>query len=179
MGDFIAGLFVVALCGGVLLLLWKIFAIAIKQIRKNKADERKYHYIFHGFFKHTEGLPLASGVDIEFFYCRDRVIFRKDAQEMSLACDKIMSIDVTSGENLKSQAATGAIAGKYLLGGLGGAVIGAALTASLYFVITYKYESELKFILLAIPSIGGAGVSPYKIVKYFKAHHVRAGQIDL
>ena len=108
----------------------------------------KYSAIYYGLLKHVEGLPIASGAIIEFFYGKSKITFKKDNQEISLDCAKIISMDVVLGKDIKSQATTGAIAGKYLLGGLGGAVIGAMLATTFYFVIIYNKDNENKTILI-------------------------------
>jgi len=57
-------------------------------------------------------------------------------------------MDIVLGKDIKSQVATRAVAGKYLLGGLGGAVIGAMLATTFYFVINYSKDGENRIVLL-------------------------------
>ena len=139
--------------------------------RQQEAKENgliKYSAIYSEMLKHIEGLPIASGSFVEFFYGRKKITFKKDNQEISLECDKIISMDLVLGKDVKSQAATGAIAGKYLLGGLGGAVLGAILTTTFYFVIIYKKDNENKTILL---DTTGSELPFKKIMDDFKSSH--------
>jgi hypothetical protein len=133
----------------------------------------KYSAIYAGLIKHIEGLPVASGSVIEFFYGKKKVTFKKDNQEISLECEKIVSMDLVLGKDVKAQAATGAVAGKYLLGGLGGAAFGALLATTFYFVILYKKDDEIKTILL---DSTGSDLPFKKILDDFKSNYHRETQ---
>jgi hypothetical protein len=137
----------------------------------------KFSAIYAGLLKHIEGLPIASGAIIEFFYGKNKITFKKDNQEISLECDKIISMDLVLGKDVKSQATTGAIAGKYLLGGLGGAALGAILSTTFYFTILYKKDNENKTILL---DSTGSDIPFKKILDDFKSsHHTETQRIEL
>jgi hypothetical protein len=154
--------------GGVTLL----FVNNLKKWNKQKdAKEKgliKFSAIYTGLLKHIEGLPIASGTIIEFFYGKQKITFKKENQEISLENNKIVSMDLVLGKDVKSQATTGAIAGKYLLGGLGGAALGAILLTTIYFVILYKKDDENKTILL---DTTGSDVPFKKILDDFKSSH--------
>jgi len=153
------------------------FFMAWKSFQKKKIDIEKYSAIYSGIFKHTEGLPLASGVQVELFYSKEKITFKKDQQDIVLECDRIIDMDTIFGKDVASKAATGAIAGKMIGGGLTGAAIGALATSTLYFVITYKKDGEMSYILLDTALSGSIS---QKITKDFKANnHREATTIEL
>ena len=139
-----------------------------KQQNSKKSGLIKYSAMYTGLLKHIEGLPLSSGCVIEFFYGRNNITFKKDNQEISLECNKITSMDIVLGKDIKSQVATGAVAGKYLLGGLGGAAIGAMLATTFYFVINYTKDGENKIVLL---DSTGSDLPFKKILDDFKINY--------
>jgi len=141
-----------------------------KTKRKKEAMLVKYSSLYHGVMKHFEGLPLASGVDVEVFYGREKITFKKEQQEISLECNRIVDIDTVFGKDVASQASTGAIAGKMIVGGVGGAVIGALAASTMYFILTYTNGEEQKYILLDIAMSGSLSS---KIAKDFKANNQR------
>ena len=138
-----------------------------------ETSEKKEQYKADIFctFKHVEGLPLANGVDVEIYYSSEKITFLKEKQEISLLVSKIQSIDVVTGKDLKNQISSGAIAGKYIIGGTTGALIGAALSTTLYFVITYKSEDEYKFLIL---DTAYSTTYAYKIKKDFDMNNDNA-----
>ena len=77
-------------------------------------------------------------------------------------------MDIVLGKDIKAQAATGAVAGKYLFGGLGGAAIGAMLATTFCLVILYKKDDEKKTILL---DSTGSDLPFKKILNDFKNNH--------
>ena len=77
----------------------------------------------------------------------EAITFVKDNQEFRLDRSKVNSIDVVTGKNLKSELTSGAIAGKFVLGGLSGAVIGSIANTSLYLVMSYDNDGEYKEII--------------------------------
>jgi len=158
-----------------------LFMVNLKRwnkLQKTKDDGFiKYSAIYYGKLKHIEGLPITSGVLIDFFYGNKKLTFKKDEQEIFLDCDKIISMDVVLGKDVKSNAATGAVAGKYLLGGISGAAIGAMLATTFYFVILYKKDSENKTIIL---DSTGSDLPFKKIFNDFKStHHTETQKIEL
>jgi len=160
-------LFFVIVFGGGFALMFILMAQIAAGDRK---DIEKYSAIFSRQFKHIEGLPIASGVGVWLFYSKNKIVFKKDKQEIILECEKIIDMDLCTGKTANSQIASGAIAGKYVIGGSGGAVIGSLLAANFYFIITYKKDDEKRFIVL---DTAMAGTIPSKIIKHFKANHRR------
>jgi len=128
----------------------------------------KYSAIYAGLLKHVEGLPIARGSVIEFYYGREKITFKKDNQEISLDRSKIINMESFLGEDAKSQAAAGAVAGKYLLGGLGGAVIGAMMATTFYLSVIYNNGEENKTILL---DTTGSDLPLKKILSDFKSNN--------
>lgn len=108
--------------------------------------------------KHINGLPIPQGVIIDVFYCDDKIVFKKDTQEISVAKDKITSIETVTGKDIDT---TGAVAG-FLVFGLAGAILGAS---TVYMLITYESEGEQKGITL---DTYASGLTPSKIVNDFK-----------
>lgn len=139
--------------------------MAKKQSRNKKETEKQYDAHLSGLFKHMDGLPIPSGVLVNLYYGKRCLVIKKEQQEFTLNSDKIVDIDVVLGKDIKQQAAVGATVGKYVLGGLTGAALGAILTMSFYLVVTFKKDEENNFILLdTANSLAVAN----KIVKDFK-----------
>ncbi|MDR2167741.1 MAG: hypothetical protein LBE35_07835 [Clostridiales bacterium] len=141
-----------------------------KQENAKKDEAEKYSAIYDGLFKHSEGLPLATGVMVQLFYGKEKITFKKDLQEISLELNRIIDIDTVFGKDAKGDAASGATAGAVIGGGLTGAAIGAMLATSTYLVITYEKDGEPAYILL---DTAQTGLLANKIVKDFKANHQR------
>lgn len=97
--------------------------------------------------KHISGLPLPQNVYVDVMYNDEKIIIKKDNTVISIAKSKVQSIDRTTGENIRNQAA-GAVAGKYLIGGAGGAFIGAIIATKIYLVISYNSDGKDKYIVL-------------------------------
>ena len=135
---------------------------------ESKTKKEKYGAIKKGYLKHIEGLPLAGGVFVDAYYCPDKIIFVKENQEISVAINKIVSIDCTQGSDIKSQKATGAIAGKYILGGLSGAIIGSLAASTTYFIITYKSDDGIKYIIFDVDASSNFA---YGVAKDFKQNY--------
>lgn len=135
---------------------------------ESKTKKEKYGAAKKGYLKHIEGLPLAGGVFVDTYYCPDKIVFVKENQEISIAMNKIISIDCTQGSDIKSQKATGAIAGKYILGGLSGAIIGSLAASTTYFIITYKSDDEIKYIIFDVDASSNFA---YSVKKDFKLNY--------
>lgn len=135
---------------GVLLYHWyNSYTKSLEHQAKKRSLEQKYNAKLSADLKHIEGLPLPSGVAVKVFYSDKEIVFLKDNQEISISLNKVVSIDSTTGANLKSEVAGGAVAGKFILGGTMGAVIGSLAATTIYIVITYKSsENERKYIIL-------------------------------
>jgi len=161
-----------------------ITALFVNNTKKwNKQQEAKEYGLikfsasYAGLVKHVDGLPITTGSIIEFFYGKKKITFKKDNQEISLDCEKICSMDIVLGKDIKSQAATGAVAGKLLLGGIGGAAVGAMLATTFYFVIVYNKDNENKTILL---DSTGSDLPFKKILDDFKDNYLKeAKKIEL
>jgi len=149
-----------------------IFIVNLKKWNKvqNTKNEGliKYSAIFYGKLRHTEGLPIASGSIVDFFYGNKKITFKKDNQEIFLETGKIISMDLVLGKDMKSQVAAGAVAGKYLIGGLGGAALGALLTTTFYLVIIYEKDGENKTIIM---DSTGSDFPFKKMFSDFKSNH--------
>ena len=157
------------MCGCIALMVFAAYKWK-RQIADRKKEVEKYSAILSGKFKLVEGLPLASGMIVDLFYGREKITFKKDDQEISLECGKIVDMDTITGKDAKSQAVSGAIAGKIIGGGLAGAAIGALAAMTIYFVIAYKKDDEVQYILLDTEP---SGLLASKIVKDFKANNPR------
>lgn len=149
--------------------------IAYKGYKKSSAgaktkvnDKERFGATMNATLKHTEGLPIANGVPVEVFYGPDKFVFKKDNQEISVSRDKITSVDCVTGKDLKGQAAAGAVAGKYILGGMTGAVIGSLVATTTYLTISYVSGGENKFIVLDTYM---SGTFALKVQKDFKQNN--------
>ena len=118
---------------------------------KKKTTEQRlsqYSATMSAQLKHTSGLPLAAGVPVTMYYGPDKIVFKKDKQEISISREKITSIDGVTGKDIKSKQLSGAAAGKFLLGGTAGAKIGSLVATTIYLVISYTSNGENKYIIL-------------------------------
>ena len=158
MDVFIVSIICLALIGGLGYLWYKGFKGSVKNQQAKNANKAKYNPKYTGQMKHINGLPLPQGVVIDLFYCEDKIIFKKDNQEISISKDKITSIETVTGKDIDT---SGAVAG-YLVFGLAGAVLGAS---TVYMLITYESEGEQKGITLDTYM---SGFAPGKIVNDFK-----------
>ena len=119
--------------------------------------------------KHTEGLPIAKGVPVEVYYGPEKVVFKKDKQEISIARSKITGIDCVTGKDIKARQV--AATGKYLLGGMTGAVIGSLVATTTYLVISYTSDGKDKYVML---DTAASGTFALKVQKDFKQHDTSA-----
>ena len=143
--------------------------------KKNKL-EGNYNAIFYGTLKHISGLPIASDAAIEVCYCQDKFVFLNGKQEITLALDKVKSVDCVTKNDL-SKAMTGAAAGKYILGGLTGAVIGSITATDMCLIISYESSGENKLIALNQNTASGFGK---KVENAFKnSSYYKETKIDL
>lgn len=121
--------------------------------------------------KHTEGLPIAKGVPVEVYYGPEKVVFKKDKQEISIARSKITGIDCVTGKDIKARQVAGAATGKYILGGMTGAVIGSLVATTTYLVISYTSDGKDKYVML---DTAASGTFALKVQKDFKQHDTSA-----
>lgn len=117
--------------------------------------------------KHTEGLPIAKGVLLGVYYGPEKVVFKKDKQEISIARNKIKSIDCVTGKDIKAKQLAGAATGKYVIGGTMGAVIGSLAATTTYLVISYTSDGKDKYVIL---DTANSGTFALKVQKDFKQH---------
>ena len=118
---------------------------------KKKTTEQRlsqYSATMSAQLKHTSGLPLSAGVPVTMYYGPDKIVFKKDKQEISISREKITSIDGVTGKDIKSKQLSGGAAGKFLLGGTAGAIIGSLVATTIYLVISYTSNGENKYIIL-------------------------------
>ena len=141
-----------------------------KAQKKQRADREKYDPIYHAVLKHTDGLPIVQGAETNTFYCEDKFVFVRDNKEVSVAMDKVLSVDWVTGKNLSSQQVTGAAAGALVFGGISGAVLGSLIATTYYLVITYKSNNEVKHIVMDCYLSGSFGS---KVQKHFKENNYR------
>lgn len=149
-------------------LLYKHFS-AKKQTEKKRLA--RYGATESGTLKHADGLPLAKGVLVEVFYGPEKIVFKKDKQEISIARNKIAGIDCVTGKDIKGQQLAGAATGKYVLGGMTGAVIGSLAATTTYLVVSYTSESKDKYVIL---DTAASGMFALKVQKDFKKHDTSA-----
>ena len=129
-----------------------------------------------GTLKHVSGLPLAKGLMVEMFYGPDKIVFKKDGQEISVARDKVTGIDFVTGDGSGRKALAGAASGKYVAGGAGAAV-GALAAIDTYLVISYTSDGQNKSVKL---DAAGSGMFPSKVAKDFqKTHRAKRTKIEL
>lgn len=122
-----------------------------KSVAKKKEQDsnaERFGTAMHSTLKHVDGLPIAQGTLVDVYYGPDKFVFTKDGQEFVVAREKITSVDVVTGKDLKSQQLGGAAAGKIILGGMSGAIIGTLIATTTYLVISYISNDETKFIIL-------------------------------
>ena len=154
--------------GFVGLMIWVICKSFINSSERKQTIEeqkQKFNAVDCAELKHNSGLPFPEGVPVEVFYGKEKITFKKDEQIATVDYSKIRSIDVITGSELKKDVATGAIAGKYIIGGLAGAAVGALLATSTYLVIGYESNNENKTIIL---DTAMSGLFSNRIQKFYK-----------
>lgn len=132
-------------------LAYVVYILRKRSAAKKRAAEKRlsqYGATMSAQLKHISGLPLAEGVMVTMYYGPDKIVFKKDKQEISIAKNKITSIDGVTGKDIKSRQLSGAAAGKFILGGTAGAVIGSLVATTIYLVISYKSGEANKYVIL-------------------------------
>ena len=132
-------------------IVYVVYVLRKHSTAKKKTTEQRlsqYSATMSAQLKHTSGLPLAAGVPVTMYYGPDKIVFKKDKQEISISREKITSIDGVTGKDIKSKQLSGAAAGKFLLGGTAGAIIGSLVATTIYLVISYTSNGENKYIIL-------------------------------
>lgn len=145
--DFIIWVFVIGIFAGVGYLFFKLCKTSVKRIGEIEKDKTQFNAKELATLKHTSGLPLPKDVFIDVMYNDEKIVFKKDGTVISVSKDKIQSIDRTTGKSLHDQAA-GAVIGKHIIGGTGGALLGAIIATKFYLIITYNSDGEDKYIIL-------------------------------
>lgn len=84
----------------------KMYDAKRKEKKARDNDAKRFGAIMHNSLIHIEGLPLANGVYVEVYYGPEKIVFKKDQQEISVATDKITSIDcvIKNGRSKKISA---------------------------------------------------------------------------
>lgn len=145
-----------------------LLRISAARKKGQRAHLDRYGATMSATLKHLSGLPIAKNLPVEVLYCPDRMVFRKDAQEITVSMDKITAIDVTTGRNAGRKALTGAATGKYVAGGTAGAAIGALASIEVLLIISYISDGKGKSIVLDASS---GGTFPSKLAKDFSQNH--------
>ncbi len=159
---------IILVIAGICYLWYKGFSNSLKISREKKLNEERFESKLSGRLKHISGLPIIEGVYVDIFYTNDdKIILKKEETIITLDCSKIRNIENSMGKNIKHKAISGAAAGKYLLGGTVGTIIGAMAATSVYLVITYEDNDETKFIIF-----DEMGLFPRKLIKIFKENNV-------
>lgn len=125
-------------------------ATAVKESGVRAENAEKYDASITARLKHVGGLPLAEGMLIDLYAARDRLIVKKDEQEITVASGKLRSFDDMTGKDIQTMAG-GAAAG-LLLFGLTGAAIGALAASNRYMVVAYESNGEQKYITFEVPA---------------------------
>lgn len=155
----LAVVFIVAVVGGLIATVVKSSKVIIDQAN----TKEEYNADVAANFRHTSGLPIPAGIMVGVYCTKDRLIIKKDTQEITLSANKLKSVDSVIGRDLQSQA-DGALAGG-LLFGLSGAVIGTLAGSSTYLVITYESSGEIKYIVLDTVTAPG---NARKVADYYR-----------
>lgn len=117
--------------------------------RKNsmKRTQSRLGAEMSGTLKHVSGLPIAKGVIVDVYCAPDKVVFKKDGQEVSVTRDKIVGADLVTTGNTTRKALSGAATGKYVAG-KAGATLGALSALVPNIVISYVSGGKHKQITL-------------------------------
>jgi hypothetical protein len=169
---------------GIIFLVLIIFIILIvssayaKKRNSLNREINEYNALYAGKIIHFNGLPIASKVEIFLLYTYDRLIFKNDSQEITLGFNKINDMQLVSGENAKTNAAIGAIAGNLIFGGYAGATVGLILTTNLYLIISYDNGNDNKSIILE-PSTLNFEIFQKMVTHYKNNYRKELKQIEL
>lgn len=177
MGDYImAAAIIILFCGGLAYISYRGYKKSKRAKRAKEATAARLGATMSGTLKHVSGLPLAKGLMVEMFYGPDKIVFKKDGQEISVARDKVTGIDFVTGDGSGRKALAGAASGKYVAGGAGAAV-GALAAIDTYLIISYTSDGQNKSVKL---DAAGSGLFPSKVAKDFqKTHRAKRTKIEL
>lgn len=140
-------LIVIAFIAGVIAFFVKVLSHSTKEIIKQSEDKGRFNASITSNMKHVNGLPIAKGMMTTVYYCPTKLVFVAGEQEFTLDKSRIQSISTATGSDISSKV-TGAAAGALIFGGLTGAVVGSLMGATLYFIVVYEKNGEIKSILL-------------------------------
>lgn len=173
----LAVLLIAVFCGGLLYISYRGYKKSKASKRATQTIAKRLGATISGTLQHISGLPLAKDLPVEMFYGPEKIVFKKNGQEITISREKITGIDLVTGEGRTRQALSGAATGKYVAGGTTGAVVGALAAISTYLVISYTSDGESRSIKLGTT---GSGTFPAKVVKDFKqTSTIRHSSIEL
>lgn len=163
---FLIWLIVIAFFIGAIYFFYKIIHDSILKASEQRTNKIKFNAYKHSAMKHISGLPFPRNSSVEIYYNENEIYFLKDKQEISIRLEKIISMDVCTGKNLKSEITSGAIAGSLLIGGTTGAILGSIMATTVYFVIVYKSNNETKSLIF---DTALSGTFSNSLIKMFKS----------
>ena len=83
MGDYImAAAIIILFCGGLAYISYRGYKKSKRAKRAKEATATRLGATMSGTLKHVSGLPLAKGLTVEMFYGPDKIVFKKDGQEI-------------------------------------------------------------------------------------------------
>lgn len=121
-----------------------------------------------GVFRHINGLSLAENAQCEVLSYPDVYEFKSGALKFNLPKSKIVDVNIKTDMDIQKQYVSsvgGAVGGAVLFGPLGAVIGGRAKqkkvrTVSNYLIITYKGDTELKYIGFDVTN------APFKAQKF-------------
>lgn len=109
---------------------------------------------FDAMMKHFYGLPVAQGVMINCFWCKDKVVFESSGASFNLDFSKLTDVSIKSDVEIQKSYVSstgGAIAGAVMFGALGAMIGGrtkekTSKQVTQYLIFTYIDNNEVKYI---------------------------------
>lgn len=147
---------------------WLLRRMSAEKKQGARSHLDRYGATMSATLKHISGLPIAKGLPVEVLYCPDRILFRKDSQEITVSMDKVTAIDLTTGRDTGRRAIAGAATGKYVAGGAAGAAVGALASIEVLLIISYTSGGKGSSIIL---DASAGGTAPSKMAKDFTQNH--------
>lgn len=142
-----------------------IYKLASARKRAKTANLERNGATLSATLKHVSGLPIAKNLPVTVYYGPERILFKSNGQEISVAREKVTGIDVVTGRGSARKAISGAATGKYVMGGTTGAALGAFAAIDTYLVISYTSDGKSKSITLDTAS---SGTFSTKVAKDFQ-----------
>ena len=106
---------------------------------------------------------------VEMFYGPEKIAFKKDGQEISVARDKVTGIDLVTGRRQRAQGARRGRLREVRGRRSAGAAVGALAAIDTYLIISYTSEGQNKSVKL--DASAGRGLFPSKVAKDFQKTH--------